>query len=71
VAKALGQKSFSVTKRHYLDKGIEENANLRASLSVICRDAAGRCPPESTYRSTQNQTTEPDPEKKNPRVTGG
>lgn len=71
VAKALGQKSFSVTKRHYLDKGIEENANLRASLSVICRDAAGNQPSETGYRSTQNDATAPDPEKKNPRVTGG
>jgi integrase len=71
VAKALGHTSFSVTKRHYVDRGIVENANLRNSLKVICRDVAGNCPSETSYRTTQNRTTEPGPEKKNPRVTGG
>ena len=42
-----------------------------ASLSVIYRDAAGNRPSETGYRSTQNEATEPDPENKNPRITGG
>lgn len=43
----------------------------RRETRLVDEDVAKDSPPESTYRSTQNQTTEPDPEKKNPRVTGG
>ena len=35
VAKALGHTSFSVTKRHYVDREVLENANLRSNLQVL------------------------------------
>jgi integrase len=57
VAKALGHTSFSITKRHYVDRSIVENANLKKTLEVLCRDVAGNCPPKTSYRSAQEPST--------------
>ena len=35
VAKALGHTSFTVTKRHYVDREVLENASLRSNLQVL------------------------------------
>jgi len=51
VAKALGHTSFSVTKRHYVDREVLENASLRSNLEVLQGGSGGNrrgnCPPES------------------------
>ena len=35
VAKALGHTSFGITKRHYVDRDVLENASLRSNLQVL------------------------------------
>jgi integrase len=41
VAKALGHTSFTVTKRHYVDREVLENASLRKSLQVLQGSSSG------------------------------
>jgi integrase len=41
VAKALGHTSFAVTKRHYVDREVLENANLRSNLQVLAGPSSG------------------------------
>jgi integrase len=41
VAKALGHTSFNVTKRHYVNRDVLENASLRKSLQVLQGSPSG------------------------------
>lgn len=57
VAKALGHTSFNVTKRHYVDREVLENASLRSNLQVLQGRSGGNhrgnCPSKSVTAGSQ------------------
>jgi integrase len=59
VAKALGHTSFVVTKRHYVDQDVLENATLRSTLGMLSDPSAPATPavtrPENGVTAGPNQ----------------
>jgi hypothetical protein len=73
-AKALGHTSFSVTKRHYVDREVLENASLRKNLQVLqgspSGNQSGNCQSESVTAHLQTARLPLARKRKPPEIPG-